>query len=159
MAWTTQAQYTARVPAAIIVSDAHLGRSFRPDAFVRFLRDVPDVADHLVINGDLFDFWFEYRSGVPRGYDHVLGALRAVVDTGVPVTLMGGNHDWWGGRYLREEVGVEFLQDPVVRSYAGLRTFLAHGDGLGKELLQQPEEEAHGVAHLAVVDVASGGGR
>jgi UDP-2,3-diacylglucosamine hydrolase len=52
------------------------------------------------------------------------------VAAGVPVTLVGGNHDWWGGRFLREEVGVEFLQDPVVRTYAGWKTLLAHGDGL-----------------------------
>jgi UDP-2,3-diacylglucosamine hydrolase len=86
----------------------------------------------VVINGDLFDFWFEYRRGIPGGYERLLDALRAVVASGVPVTLMGGNHDWWGGRYLRDEVGLEFLQDPVVRTYGGLRTFLAHGDGLGR---------------------------
>lgn len=117
-----------------LASDVHLGAvpPEREEAFMGWLRHTPAVASRVVLNGDLFDFWFEYRRGVPRGYDAVLNALREVVDAGVPVTLMGGNHDWWGGRYLREEVGVEFLQDPVVREYAGLRTFLAHGDGLGK---------------------------
>ena len=117
-----------------LASDVHFGSvpAERERAFLSWLDHAGAAASQIVLNGDLFDFWFEYRSGIPRGYDDVLGALRAVVDTGVPVTLMGGNHDWWGGRYLREQVGVEFLQDPVVRSYAGLRTFLAHGDGLGK---------------------------
>lgn len=117
-----------------IASDAHLGAvpAEREEAFLSWLRTLPGRASRLVLNGDVFDFWFEYRRGIPRGYDEALRTLREVVDSGVPVTLMGGNHDWWGGRYLREEIGVEFLQDPVVREYAGFRTFLAHGDGLGK---------------------------
>lgn len=117
-----------------LASDVHFGSvpAERERAFLSWLEHAGASASQIVLNGDLFDFWFEYRSGIPGGYDHVLDALRAVVRSGTPVTLMGGNHDWWGGRYLREEVGVEFLQDPVVRTYAGLRTFLAHGDGLGK---------------------------
>lgn len=116
-----------------LASDVHLGAAppEREEAFLAWLGHTPDVASRVVINGDLFDFWFEYHRGVTRGHDAVLRVLRDVVDTGVPVTLMGGNHDWWGGRYLRETVGVEFLQDPVVREYAGFRTFLGHGDGLG----------------------------
>lgn len=117
-----------------LASDVHLGAAphEREEAFLAWLAHTPGVASRVVLNGDLFDFWFEYRWGVPRGHDRVLSHLREVVDAGVPVTLMGGNHDWWGGRFLREEVGVEFLQDPVVRTYAGLTTFLAHGDGLGR---------------------------
>ena len=117
-----------------IASDVHLGSvsAQREGAFLAWLEHAAAEASLIVLNGDLFDFWFEYRTGISRGYDRVLDRLRAVVSAGVPVTLMGGNHDWWGGRYLREEVGVEFLQDPVVRTYAGLRTFLAHGDGMGK---------------------------
>jgi UDP-2,3-diacylglucosamine hydrolase len=117
-----------------LASDVHLGAAppAKEEAFLAWLTHTPGVASQLVLNGDLFDFWFEYRWGVPRSYDRVLSLLREIVDGGVPVTLMGGNHDWWGGRFLREEVGVEFLQDPVVRTYAGLTTFLAHGDGLGR---------------------------
>lgn len=89
-------------------------------------------ASQIVLNGDLFDFWFEYRTGPTRGYDEILAALRETVDQGIPITLMGGNHDWWGGRYLTEEIGVEFLRHPVTRNLAGHRTFLAHGDGLGR---------------------------
>lgn len=117
-----------------LASDVHFGSvpAEREEAFLAWMQEAAACASEIVLNGDLFDFWFEYRTGVPRGHDRVLDTLKSVVAGGVPVTLMGGNHDWWGGRYLREEVGVDFLQHPVVRSYAGLRTFLAHGDGLGK---------------------------
>lgn len=118
----------------LVASDAHLGGSApeQEQAFLAWLEYAAHTASHIVLNGDLFDFWFEYRSGTTRGYDVVLASLRRTVLAGVPVTLMGGNHDWWGGAYLREEIGVEFLQEPVVRTLAGRRTLLAHGDGLGR---------------------------
>lgn len=117
-----------------LASDVHFGAAprERESAFLSWLGRTPALASRLVLNGDLFDFWFEFRTGIPPGYDRVLAALKEAVDAGVPVTLMGGNHDWWGGRYLREEIGAEFLQDPVVRVLAGLTTYLAHGDGLGR---------------------------
>jgi UDP-2,3-diacylglucosamine hydrolase len=117
-----------------LASDAHLGgvAPRREEAFLNWLSFAAAEASQVVLNGDLFDFWFEYLWGIPRGYDRVLRLLKEIVDGGTPVTLMGGNHDWWGGRYLRDEIGLEFLQDPVVRTYAGMRTFLAHGDGLGR---------------------------
>lgn len=117
-----------------IASDAHLGAAppEKESAFLGWLAHTPGVASEVVLNGDLFDFWFEYRWGIPAGHDRALALLREVVDAGVRVTLMGGNHDWWGGRFLRDEVGVEFLRDPVVRRYAGFTTYVAHGDGLGR---------------------------
>jgi UDP-2,3-diacylglucosamine hydrolase len=116
-----------------IVSDIHLGIGppERERAFVRWLGSVGASAAELIINGDLFDFWFEYRSVVPRGHTRVLGALAALVDAGTPVRLMGGNHDWWGGSFLEEEIGVTLHRDPVVLELAGKSTFLGHGDGLG----------------------------
>jgi UDP-2,3-diacylglucosamine hydrolase len=118
----------------LVASDAHLGGAppEQERAFLAWLDRAADSASWIVLNGDLFDFWFEYRTGTTRGHGPVLTALGRIVDSGVPVTLMGGNHDWWGGSYLREEVGVEFLQEPVVREIAGRRTLLAHGDGLGR---------------------------
>lgn len=117
-----------------VTSDAHLG-AVSPEgerAFLAWLEHAGSAASRIVINGDLFDFWFEYRSAIPRGYTRALGALARIVDDGVPVLLMGGNHDWWGGSYLRDEVGVDFHQEPVVVDLAGHRTYLAHGDGLGR---------------------------
>jgi UDP-2,3-diacylglucosamine hydrolase len=118
----------------LVASDAHLGGAppQQERAFLSWLDRAGESASWIVLNGDLFDFWFEYRTGTTRGHGAVLTALRRIVDSGVPITLMGGNHDWWGGAYLREEVGVEFLQEPVVREIAGRRTLLAHGDGLGR---------------------------
>ena len=117
-----------------IASDVHLGAVSRAqeDAFLQWLAGTADAASQGVLNGDLFGFWFEYRWGVPAGHERVLTRLQDLVRQGLPITLMGGNHDWWGGRYLREEIGLEFLQDPVIREYAGRTTYLAHGDGLGK---------------------------
>jgi UDP-2,3-diacylglucosamine hydrolase len=118
----------------LLASDVHLGavRSGRERHFLSWLEHAAGAASWIILNGDLFDFWFEYRRGTTRGHEDVLALLRSVVASGVPVTLMGGNHDWWGGRFLREEIGLEFLQEPVVREIAGRRTLLAHGDGLGK---------------------------
>src|SRR5262245_2810530 len=117
-----------------ISGDVHLGAvpKEREAAFVRWLEHAAASAERIVLNGDLFDFWFEYRSVIPRGHTRVLGALGAAVDAGVPVTLVGGNHDWWGGSYFEDEIGVTFLRDPVEIDLAGRRTFLAHGDGLGR---------------------------
>lgn len=117
----------------LVASDVHLGAipASQEEAFFRWLAQAGDTASHLILNGDLFEFWFEYRRGVTQGYERPLTMLRELVDGGLPVTLTGGNHDWWGGAFLRDEIGVEFLTEPVTRELAGLRTYLAHGDGLG----------------------------
>ncbi len=96
--------------AAIIVADAHI--SSRPGdsvsvALQRFLVDVPKLGRHLVLNGDLFEFWFEYRSVIPRGVFPVLASLWEVVRQGVRLTVTGGNHDRWGGRFWREQMGAD----------------------------------------------------
>jgi UDP-2,3-diacylglucosamine hydrolase len=117
-----------------VSGDVHLGAvaKGREAAFLGWLEHAAASAGQIILNGDLFDFWFEYRSVIPRGHTRVLGALAAAVDAGVPVTLVGGNHDWWGGSYFEDELGVTFLRDPVVVELAGRRAFLAHGDGLGR---------------------------
>lgn len=117
-----------------IGSDAHLGAAppEMEEAFHRWLEFVAERAGLVFINGDLFDFWFEYGSVIPRGHTRTLGLLASIVDAGIPVHLMGGNHDWWGGRYLTDEVGVVFHTDPVRMNLAGHRCFIAHGDGLGR---------------------------
>jgi UDP-2,3-diacylglucosamine hydrolase len=116
-----------------LASDVHLGAA-PPDhekAFLAWLAATPGRASAVVLNGDLFDFWFEYVWGTSSGHHRVLELLKDVVSSGMRVTLLGGNHDWWGGRFLREEIGLEFLQDPMVRDLAGYRAFVGHGDGLG----------------------------
>ncbi len=117
----------------LIVSDLHLG-GVPPETerrFLRFLEREASQARALLIAGDLFDFWFEYRTVIPGKHFRVLAALAELVDAGVPVTFAGGNHDAWGGRFLREEVGIEFHDRPFRTTLAGKPALVAHGDGLG----------------------------
>lgn len=117
-----------------IVSDIHLGAV--PDAtehmFVRFLHALPERFGALLIAGDLFDFWFEYGEVVPGRHFRTLAALAAIVERGIPVLLAGGNHDAWGGSFLRNHVGVAFHEQPFQTAVAGERALVAHGDGLGR---------------------------
>jgi UDP-2,3-diacylglucosamine hydrolase len=117
-----------------VVSDIHLGAV--PDAtereFVAFLDHVGEHADALLIAGDLFDFWFEYGEVIPGRHFRTLAALARLVDAGISVTLAGGNHDAWGGRFLTEHVGVAFHTEPFHMTLGGRRALVAHGDGLGR---------------------------
>jgi UDP-2,3-diacylglucosamine hydrolase len=118
----------------LIVSDIHLGSvpAETERRFRRFLRFAADSASGLLINGDLFDFWFEYRTVIPSKHYRVLAALADVVEAGVPVSFLGGNHDAWVGGFLRDEVGIELLEGPVEMTLAGRRALVAHGDGVGE---------------------------
>lgn len=117
----------------LIVSDIHLGAvpAETERAFRGFLREATRGKSGLLINGDLFDFWFEYRTVIPRIHYRVLAALAEVVDSGVPVSFVGGNHDAWGGAFLRDEVGVTVLDGPLEMEMGGHRALVAHGDGVG----------------------------
>ncbi|MDB4947637.1 MAG: Calcineurin-like phosphoesterase superfamily domain protein [Gemmatimonadetes bacterium] len=116
-----------------VVSDTHLGAvpPATERAFRGFLAHVREHASELLINGDLFDFWFEYRSVILREHFRVVAALADVVEAGVPVTFVGGNHDAWAGSFLRDEVGIRVIDGPVRMELGGRRTLVAHGDGVG----------------------------
>lgn len=110
----------------------HLGAG-PPDLerrLVEFLRHAPRDARSLVINGDLFDFWFEWRTVIPRGHFRTLAALADVRDAGVDVFMIGGNHDCWGGDFLSREVGVRYQLGSWNGELAGWRARIDHGDGL-----------------------------
>lgn len=117
---------------AIVVSDAHLSENSgdTADAFHRFLLNVPDLCDHLLINGDLFEFWFTYRSVIPRGVFTTLAALTGVRLAGVRLTVTGGNHDAWGGGFWKRELDAEYLAGPNEMALAGWNAWIAHGHGL-----------------------------
>jgi UDP-2,3-diacylglucosamine hydrolase len=117
----------------LIVSDTHLGAvpPATERAFRQFLEREASGAAGLLINGDLFDFWFEYRTVIPRKHFRVLGALASLVESGVPVWFVGGNHDAWGGGFLQDDVGITLLEGPITMDLAGRRTLIAHGDGVG----------------------------
>ena len=118
---------------AVIVSDIHLGGApaATERAFLDFLADWPGHAETLLINGDLFDFWFEWRTVILADHFPVLKALADLRDSGVRLMLVGGNHDGWGGRFLEEDIGVELIDGPAVVDLGGRRALVAHGDGLG----------------------------
>lgn len=117
-----------------VVSDIHLGAvpAETERAFRRFLDHAAREAGALLINGDLFDFWFEYRHVILREHFRVVAKLAEVVEAGVRVWFVGGNHDAWAGDFLRDDVGVEVLNGPVRMELAGHRALVAHGDGVGK---------------------------
>ena len=123
---------TSRV---VVVADAHLGQvpAAVAAAFDRFLDAVPDLGDALLINGDLFDFWFEYGSVIPRRHFGTVAKLHALRTRGVPITFVGGNHDRWGGDFLIHDLGIAFHAGEADLDVAGRRAFVAHGDGLTEQ--------------------------
>lgn len=114
-----------------VISDVHLGHASPAveRALLDFLRMLPGRAGSLLINGDLFEFWFEWRSVVPRSGVRALAALMDLRDAGIPMTMIAGNHDCWGGDVL-QDAGVDFLTDAWQGSLAGWRARVEHGDGL-----------------------------
>ncbi len=115
-----------------VLSDAHLGFAGADveRAVIAFLRHVAQHAGSLIVNGDLFEFWFEWRTVIPRGAFRTVAALGDVVDAGVQVLMVAGNHDCWGGDVLRNDVGVDYRFGPLVEDVAGWRAHIEHGDGL-----------------------------
>jgi len=114
-----------------VISDIHLGHAPAEveRALLQFLRALPGRAGSLMINGDLFEFWFEWKRVVPRSGVRALAALMDLRDAGLPVTLIAGNHDCWGGDVLRE-AGVTFMEGPWTGTLGGWRSRVEHGDGL-----------------------------
>jgi UDP-2,3-diacylglucosamine hydrolase len=122
--------------ALYFFSDAHLGArdavSERPrtERLHRFLGSLPGRARHLYIVGDLFDFWFEYRTAIPRRHFDTLAVLRDLRRVGIGITYLNGNHDFWLGRFLAEEIGVTPHEGALVVEAQGRRLWVHHGDGL-----------------------------
>lgn len=117
-------------------SDVHLGLDVagpadREARFVRFLRSIPaENTEALYLLGDIWDFWYEYRDVVPKGYIRVFSALLELMDSGVKVYFFQGNHDVWTYSYF-EELGMVRLEQPYVVDIRGKTFCLGHGDGLG----------------------------
>jgi len=118
-------------PPCYVISDVHLGHasSETERLLLSFLRALPGRASSLLINGDLFEFWFEWKSVVHRSGVRVLAALMDLRDADVPVTMLAGNHDCWGGDVLRD-AGVDFQTGPWTGTLGGWRARVEHGDGL-----------------------------
>jgi UDP-2,3-diacylglucosamine hydrolase len=114
-----------------VISDVHIGHASEAveRSLLGFLRSLPARGGSLLVNGDLFEFWFEWRTVVPRSGVRTLAALMDLRDAGIPVTMIAGNHDCWGGDVLRD-AGVDFRLGPLEDSVAGWRCRVEHGDGL-----------------------------
>jgi len=120
-------------------SDNHLGaptmEASRPreKKFLRWLNEIEKDANAIFLMGDLFDFWFEYRTVVPKGFVRTLGKLAELRDKGVLIYFFVGNHDLWMNGYFEEELGIPVFHKPEVFTINDKKFFLGHGDGLGPE--------------------------
>lgn len=118
-------------------SDFHLGAPdylsslAREKEIVKWLNACRKDAEEIFLVGDVFDFWFEYRRVVPRGFTRLLGTISEITDSGIPVHWFTGNHDMWIFDYLPKECGIQLHREPVVREWNGKRLMIGHGDGLG----------------------------
>lgn len=123
------------------LSDMHLGARYIKDArahearVVRVLEQMERDAEEIYIMGDALDFWFEYRSVVPRGFVRFFGTLARISDKGIKLFWIRGNHDMWIFDYLPSEIGLEILDGPIIKEIHGKRFFLDHGDAVGERPL------------------------
>ena len=118
-------------------SDNHLGaptnEASRPreKKFVAWLDDIKHDAAAIFLMGDLFDFWFEYKTVVPKGFTRTLGKLAEIADSGIPIHYFVGNHDLWMNGYFEEELGIPVYHKPEEFTFNDTSVFIGHGDGLG----------------------------
>jgi UDP-2,3-diacylglucosamine hydrolase len=121
----------------VVFSDAHLGAAPAAveEALLSFLEAVPDLGDCLLVNGDLFDFWFSWARVIPRRGFHVAAAL-ARLRRRVPIVMVGGNHDRWGGDFWDRDLGIRFEPHRATFEIGRRRVAAIHGDGLTEPRLR-----------------------
>jgi UDP-2,3-diacylglucosamine hydrolase len=118
-------------------SDQHFGAptpkesKVREAKFINWLDQIKKDADVLFLLGDLFDFWFEYKTVVPKGFVRVLGKLAELHDAGIAIHFFVGNHDLWMTDYFETELGIKVYYEPTVFTFNEKTFYIAHGDGLG----------------------------
>jgi UDP-2,3-diacylglucosamine hydrolase len=118
-------------------SDFHLGAPtyelslLREKNICAWLDTIQPSCEALYLVGDIFDFWFEYKYSIPKGYTRILGKIAAFTDQGIPVHVFTGNHDMWIFDYLPKELGIQLYRSPVTHVLQGKKIFIGHGDGLG----------------------------
>ena len=118
----------------VIVGDAHLGAvpASVEEALLEFLEQVPTLGDALLVNGDLFDFWFAWRRAIPRGGFRVASALAQLARR-CPVFMTGGNHDRWGDSFWDRDAGITFGAEGIRLTVGGMTALAVHGDGLAEQ--------------------------
>jgi UDP-2,3-diacylglucosamine hydrolase len=118
-------------------SDNHLGaptmEASRPreKKFVAWLDEIKKDAAAIFLLGDLFDFWFEYKTVIPKGFTRTLGKLAEISDSGISIHYFVGNHDLWMNGYFEEELGIAVYHKPKEFTFNSTSFFIGHGDGLG----------------------------
>jgi UDP-2,3-diacylglucosamine hydrolase len=121
------------------LSDFHLGAPdhasslVREKRIVKFLDEIKDDATQIFILGDLFDFWYEYKSVVPKGFVRILGKLAELTDSGIKIHFFVGNHDMWMKGYFEKELNIKVYHQPEEFDLNGKKFFIGHGDGLGPQ--------------------------
>jgi UDP-2,3-diacylglucosamine hydrolase len=119
------------------LSDFHLGAPNYADSLVRekkivaFLNQIQTTASAIYIVGDMFDFWYEYKQVVPKGYTRLLGKLAELTDNGIPIFFFVGNHDMWMSGYFEQELNIPVYYEPKEYEWNGKQFIVGHGDGLG----------------------------
>ena len=122
-----------------IASDFHLGAPNKVESdqrekrIIGWLDTIKEDANHLILLGDIFDFWFEYRDVVPRGYFRLLAKLAELHDRGIQLYYFTGNHDMWVTDYFVSELGVQLFRQQQAFLINGKRHIIGHGDGLGPD--------------------------
>ena len=111
--------------------DARLSSKAREKQIVRWLDTIKADAEAIYLVGDVFDFWFEYKTVVPKGYIRLLGKLVELRDQGIPIYFFTGNHDMWMFNYFEKEFNIPTYRSPITREIHGKTFFIGHGDGLG----------------------------
>ena len=118
-------------------SDQHFGAptpeksKLREQKFVQWLDLVKQDAEVIFLLGDLFDFWFEYKTVVPKGFVRVLGKLAEIRDSGIPIHFFVGNHDLWMEDYFEKELNIPVYHEPKEFTFHNTTFLIGHGDGLG----------------------------
>jgi UDP-2,3-diacylglucosamine hydrolase len=121
------------------LSDFHLGTPDRLTSLqrekyiIQFLESIRSQAAEIFIVGDLFDFWYEYRTVVPKGYVRILGKLAEMTDSGIPVQFFVGNHDMWMRGYFEQELNIPVYFEPQRIQINDKKFLVGHGDGLGPD--------------------------
>lgn len=119
------------------ISDAHLGidnghtSEYRELLLIKWLDQIKLDATEIILTGDIFDFWFEYKHLVPKGFYRLFSKLREISDSGIKITYFTGNHDMWIFGYLPQAIGAELVREVQVRTINGKKLYIGHGDGLG----------------------------
>jgi UDP-2,3-diacylglucosamine hydrolase len=118
-------------------SDFHLGvpdyenSLIREKLIVKWLDSIKKDAEAIYLVGDLFDFWFEYKNTIPKGFIRFLGKLAELTDNGIPIYIFTGNHDMWMRDYIKKELNVSISYKPEIKILYGRKFYIGHGDGLG----------------------------